>query len=353
MFHLSHKLLRMLQQSFDTIGKRLNMATINHSKTKADRLLQIEALLLANPQGLTQSEIARRIGVNRSTVNRYMPDLPGQVFIDDIGRWKIDREAYLINVRFNLHEALAIHLAARLLATRMERQNPHAAAAVRKLGIALERLAPQISYYLCESANQLDDPDRWQDPQYLGILETMTLAWAESRKVHLWHRSSNEQKIHEYDFSPYFIEVNAIGQSTYAIGYAEPPDALRTFKIERLERVEISTESYKIPSDFNPVELLSNAWGIWYTDKKPIEVTLRFTPRVVQRIKETRWHRTEQTEILEDGSLLWRAQVAEPLEMMPWIRGWGADVEVLEPQNLREAIEKEVSGLMNMYKIRE
>jgi hypothetical protein len=72
---------------------------------------------------------------------------------------KIDREAYLINVRFNLHEALAIHLAARLLATRMERQNPHAAAAVRKLGIALERLAPQISYYLCESANQLDDPD--------------------------------------------------------------------------------------------------------------------------------------------------------------------------------------------------
>jgi CRISPR-associated endonuclease/helicase Cas3 len=57
--------------------------------------------------------------------------------------------------------------------------------------------------------------------------------------------------------------------------------------------------------------------------------------------------------MLEDGSLLWRAQVAEPLEMMPWIRGWGADVEVLEPENLREAIEKEVHGLMDVYKIRE
>jgi len=39
--------------------------------------------------------------------------------------------------------------------------------------------------------------------------------------------------------------------------------------------------------------------------------------------------------------------------MMPWIRGWGADVEVLEPENLREAIEKEVHGLMDVYKIRE
>jgi CRISPR-associated endonuclease/helicase Cas3 len=40
-----------------------------------------------------------------------------------------------------LNEALALHLATRLLAPRMDRQNPHAAAALRKLGISLERLA--------------------------------------------------------------------------------------------------------------------------------------------------------------------------------------------------------------------
>jgi len=42
---------------------------------KAERLLQIEALLLEHPEGLSQAEIARRIGVNRSTVYRYLPDL--------------------------------------------------------------------------------------------------------------------------------------------------------------------------------------------------------------------------------------------------------------------------------------
>ena len=74
--------------------------------TKASRLLQIEAFLLAPPKGLTQSEIARRLKVNRSTVGRYIPDLPGHIYIDDLdgNRWKVDREAYLINVCLNLHE---------------------------------------------------------------------------------------------------------------------------------------------------------------------------------------------------------------------------------------------------------
>ena len=51
--------------------------------TKAMRLMQLETLLLAHPAGLSQAEIARRLGVNRSTINRYMADLPGNIYIDD------------------------------------------------------------------------------------------------------------------------------------------------------------------------------------------------------------------------------------------------------------------------------
>ncbi|MHB8194442.1 MAG: WYL domain-containing protein, partial [Bellilinea sp.] len=93
----------------------------------------------------------------------------------------------------------------------------------------------------------------------------------------------------------------------------------------------------------------SNAWGIWFTDEKPIEVVLKFGRRVAQRVGETRWHRTEQVTELEDGGLLWRALIAEPQEMMPWIRGWGADVEVLEPEGLREVIKAEVIRLHHVY----
>ncbi len=318
--------------------------------TKAMRLLQLETLLLAHPEGLSQSEIARRLGVNRSTVNRYLPDLPAHIYIDvdDGGVWKIDRQAYLINVRFDLHEAMAVHLATRLLATRMERQNPHAAGALRKLGQAIQPLAPQISRHLRQSADVMDDASQRQDPVYLRCLERLTLAWAELRKVQVWHLHEGGE-IKAYTFSPYFIEPYAIGQSTHAIGWREPPGALRTFKIERLVRVELLRETYQIPGDFDPQELLADAWGIWYTGEEPVEVALRFHPRVARRVRETRWHRSETLEEQPDGSLIWRARIAAPQEMLPWIRGWGADVEVLAPENLREQIVLEVQRLARIY----
>lgn len=41
---------------------------MNRAEEKAQRLLQIEKLLWAHPEGLTRAEIARRLGVNRSTI---------------------------------------------------------------------------------------------------------------------------------------------------------------------------------------------------------------------------------------------------------------------------------------------
>jgi CRISPR-associated endonuclease/helicase Cas3 len=38
--------------------------------------------------------------------------------------------------------------------------------------------------------------------------------------------------------------------------------------------------------------------------------------------------------------------------MLPWIRGWGADCEVLEPKILRRALEREVMELMDRYGIK-
>src|SRR5512137_1284192 len=164
---------------------------MGRAENKAARLLQIEALLLTHPDGLTQAEIARRLGVNRSTIHRYLPDLSTEfaVYEEDDGRLVIDRDHYLTNVRLTLHEAMAVHLAARLMATRSDRQNPHAAAALRKLGIALEKLAPRVAEHLKLSAAVMDDQAQRHDPVYLEVLETLTRAWSLKRKVSLKHQT--------------------------------------------------------------------------------------------------------------------------------------------------------------------
>ena len=325
---------------------------MERAANKAARLLQIEALLLDHPQGLTQAEIGRRVGVNRSTVYRYLPDLTQRfaIYETDDGRLAIDRDHYLMNVRLTLHESMALHLAARLMATRTDKQNPHAAAALRKLGLALERLAPRVAAHLQVSARVMEDQAQRHDPVYLHVLETLTRAWSDGRVAKVWHKMA-DGRVFEYRFAPYFVEPYAVGRTTHAIGWREPPGALRTFKLERLQRAELTDETYTIPEDFDPGAQLADAWGIWYTEAEPVEVALCFHPRVAQRVRETQWHRSEEVAEQADGSLLWRAWVAEPQEMVPWIRGWGADVEVVGPEGLREMLMGEVRRLAGVYDI--
>ncbi len=324
---------------------------MSRAENKTERLMKMEALLLAHPEGMTQSELARHLGVDRSVIHRNLYDFQKlyPTIVHEDGRISLDRAAYLVKVAFTLHEATAVHLASRLLATRMDRQNPHAASALRKLGVALERLAPRISAHVKQAADVIDDANQWQDPRYLDVLEKLTLAWAELRKVKVWHRSDKAEKVFEYFLCPYFIEPYAVGQTTHLIARDESTGKMRTLKIERIEKVELTREQYEIPADFDPRGLLADAWGIWYTTNEPVEVTLKFSRNVASRLEETRWHRSEKETKLEDGSILWQAKVAEPQEMIPWIRGWGADCEVVEPKELREALEREVKRMARVY----
>ena len=323
---------------------------MNRAEEKAQRLLQIEKLLWAHPEGLTRAEIARRLGVNRSTITKYLDadQLSRGIYEEDDGRLKMDRNADLTRASFSLHEIMAIHLATRLLATRTDKQNPHAASALRKLGIALQRLDKNVSSHLLRSADVMDEEAAFRDPVYLDVLEKLTEAWAAGRKLKVQHQME-DRRVFEYTFSPYFIEPYAVGQTAHVIGFREPPGAIRTFKIERLRSAHILNERYEIPDTFDPRALLRDAWGIWYSAAEPVEVVLRFHPRVASRVQETRWHPSQQIEEGSNGYLIWRARIAEPREMLPWIRGWGADCEVLAPSQLREMLMGEAKALAELY----
>ena len=323
---------------------------MKRTSKKAERLLRIEQLLLAHPNGISRAEMGRKLDVHRSTIKRDVDDLGKRLPIWEhdnlIG---INRDDYLTSVRLNIHESMALHLSARLMATRMDKHNPHAASALRKFAEALRLFSPQISGHLLASADVMDGDDQHRDPVYSNVLETLTQAWSQGKMVHVWHRY--KKRTVEYDFAPYFIEPYAVGQTTHVIGLREPPGEIRTFKVERIQRIEmLKDRSYEIPEDFDARALLKDAWGIWFTDKEPEEVVLRFHARVARRVQETRWHPSQTVEMEPNGYLLWRAKVAEWQEMVHWIRGWGADVEVLAPQRLREMLMGEAKAMAELYR---
>ncbi len=72
--------------------------------------------------------------------------------------------------------------------------------------------------------------------------------------------------------------------------------------------------------------------GIW-TSEHPVDLVLRFTPSVARRVGETIWHRSQQLADLPDGGVEMRLTVAAPIEVRPWILGWGSVCEVLAPES--------------------
>jgi proteasome accessory factor B len=79
------------------------------------------------------------------------------------------------------------------------------------------------------------------------------------------------------------------------------------------------------------------------------EVVLRFTPVAAPHVRERRWHPSQTLTATEGGGCTLRVRVSEPLEMQPWVRSWGAQVEVVSPGWLRERIAAELRQAAEQY----
>ena len=321
---------------------------------KLQRLIDLERILVkAHPNGLHKAELARQIGINRSEITDYLDDLEAanvKVYETDDGKYAINPEGYKVTLRLSLDESLAVLLAVRLLTTRTDKRNPHAAGALRELARAFDSLAPFVSQHIRRSAEAVAGAHRRDAPAFVKCLEQLTRAWARQQQVMLVYESEEGHPV-THTFSTYFIEPYALGNTLYVIGRSNLSNKLLTLKVERIREVEVLKTNYEIPPEFDPTEILRDAWGIWRTDKPMQTVTLRFASAVAYRVRETQWHYAETITPQDNGDLIWQATIAEPREMLPWIRGWGADCEVLEPEWLRDDVSRDALRSAQRYQL--
>lgn len=326
--------------------------------SRATRMQQVERLLLTSKVHLSQADLARRCDVHRSTIHRLIQDLIDSgvpISVDEQQRLYIDPVSYVTAVRLSLHEALSIFLAGRLLARQSDKPNLHTVQALEKLGAALHRPLPALGQHIATTSHMLRARLPAQPGAYQRVFERLAEAWAGGRKAQIWYRPLQSQRTIQQVFAPYCLEPSGIGFGVYAIGLAEPPGKLRTRKLERIERILLTDEPFEIPSDFDPNALLAGAWGIWFDqDDRPTRVVLRFSgAQATRRLRETVWHPSQQLHEQPDGRLVWSAELDEPQELLPWVRGWGAEVEVLEPRELREQLVAELRRQARVYGLAE
>lgn len=313
-------------------------------KSKAARLRRIEHCLYNAPQGMRAVELANYCGVDRRTIYRDLMALHdiGIPVWEDRGRFGIDRAAYVSTVQLTLNEAISLFFAARLLAHHSDEHNPHVVSALDKLAAGLPDQT--ISSHLARVADVIRA--RPLREIYIRVLEAVTRAWADRRLVRLRYRAASRE-VTERVVAPYFLEVSRSEPAAYVIGFDRLRHALRTFKIERIERAELLEEQYDIPDDFDPYAYLASSWGV--IDDATVEVHLRFASEVAPRVRESVWHHSQRLVDRADGGCELTMTVGGIREIRSWVLGWGADVEVLAPEELRAEVAAHGQRMAAMY----
>jgi len=316
----------------------------DRTQSKAARLRRIEHRLYNTPNGLRAVEIAEYCGVDRRTVYRDLESLHemGVPVWENQGRYGIDRTAYLSTVRLNLNETIALYFAARLLSHHSDEHNPYVVAALDKLAASLPDAT--ISEHISHAASVIRS--RPLRAVYIKVVEVLTRAWADRRLVRIQYRALSRE-ITERVIAPYFLEVSRSEPAAYVIGFDQLRQALRTFKIERIEEAELLDEHYSIPDDFDPYSYLADSWGIM--DDATVLVHLRFSPAVAPRVRESVWHQSQKIDDLPDGGCELRMQIGGIREIRSWVLSWGGDVEVLSPPELRNEIAEHGRRIAALY----
>ena len=300
---------------------------VSRGMSKAERLLEMERLY--SQRAYTDQELAERMGVDRTTIYRSRRELEQRIpFIEEeSGRWKIDKSSYLSSIRLNLTEALVLYLAARKTSQQIPSAHIPAANALEKLAAALRQ--PMTDKLVKSADKVLSQRDNLKERD---IFETLARGWVDQIKIRLEYRRLGGNQTVNHTVHPYLIEPSPWTDSIYLIGLSEKVDKIISFKVNRIQHANLTTLRYEIPDDFDEEQLLQHTWGIWTAEGEPSPVKLKFSPgRASQRLSESTWHPLEEKTELEDGGILWEAPIGEWKEMLPWIRGWGPDVEVIEP----------------------
>lgn len=309
--------------------------------TKANRLIELVFLFHRNPgRTLTSGEIAGALGIAPRTVRNYLVDLSSTGRLPVVRHrrgWRLVEGARLQvpPVRFQLEEAAALFLAARLLLAEADEPNRAVADALARLAAVMpQEVRPAFTAVAARAAHG--------SGAMTEIFRTFAYAWALQRVVTVSYAARTRGgAVKQVKFEPYLLETVPASRAVYAIGRAFPPGELRVLKLERVRSVEVTGASFE-PPDLEPIfDRLASAWGVWLGDERPVDVTLRFAPDVAARVRETRWHPSQRLVTNPDGTVDLNLSVASTVELLPWILGWGRHCRVLAPTKLAEEVARE------------
>jgi len=286
------------------------------------------------------AEMAELLGVDAKTVvddltsigGRF--DTPGgfveglEIYIDAENA-SVKTDHFLRPMRLTIAELRALDLGLGMI--RVERA-PGEWATIDKARERIRRVAARLP-----ANGARDDPLAIASSGGGGSsLGTVREALKTRRKLRIVYRRGNAVEATARIVCPYRLIL--AGPVWYLVGHCEKSEAMRIFRVDRIEEATALHETCAIPDLASIDEQLAK--GPVFVSEAPVRLRVRYSPRIARWLEE---HETGRKD--PDGSFIVEYPLADLEWAMRHVLQYGPEAEILEPPEARKAIANRLRGI--------
>ncbi|MES2978019.1 MAG: YafY family protein [Pseudomonadota bacterium] len=317
------------------------------------RLYQYKSLL-SGVSAMSAEQLMSKLEISRATLKRDIAKLRDQLHVPirfdrDRGGYRIEQSAghtgsELPGMWFSSQELLALatiqqlltQLAPSILGPKLRPFNQRLDALMAQQELCGEDVAKRIR--LTHSAGK-----RRLDAQGFEAVAAATMA---RKRLHVKHYNRQSGNTLERQLSPQRL-VN-YRDNWYVDAWCHLRDDLRSFSVDALSEVRVLQETATSIADTELDLVLGASYGIFGGTPKA-KAVLRFTRERARWIRQETWHPQQVARERQDGSFELSVPYSDEREILGEVLRFGADVEVLEPQDLRRKVQRAALAMVDRY----
>jgi len=181
-------------------------------------------------------------------------------------------------------------------------------------------------------------------------IETVYQAITQQQTLRLTYKPYGKES-REITVSPYLLKEYR--NIWYMVGYDHSVLAdtgPKILKLNRIQKVEVSEESYITDETFNGEDYFKYTLGVFHqSGSEPIEVTLQISHELIELVAENKIH--PSMEIIEKSAdeMTISFTVYDTPELKARILSYGGKARVLAPESLKKAIQEEIAKMKEVY----
>jgi predicted DNA-binding transcriptional regulator YafY len=327
------------------------MSKIQNKRDRTARLLKIEIVLWQHPSGLTVKDIAQKCDISIRTAYRDLTALETELHIpiwEEGDKRGITDGYFLPPITFSLTDATNIFLATRLMQSYFSTFNLSMAFTFMKLNSMIPSPFKQQLQEIIDYDNKYR---KFKNSILVDNFNILIDAWFTRHEVDIRYQEISGEEIVD-NIEPYFIEPVSWWRTYFVIAYSYRSKSIRSFNIAQfVGEIKLTSKTYEVPSSFNAIDYLNSSWCV-VTEGEVEVIKLRFNKTIKGYTKTALFHPSQIIEQERDGSIIVTLKIRNTIDFRAWVMGWGDDVEVLEPESLRNQIINYHRSSLGTYKFK-